>query len=364
MKIEKLTVTDFRNIGEAEISFTDGVNLLYGNNAQGKTNIIEAVYYFARGKSFRTARDADMIRRGADFFDIRLSFTAEKRQKDLRFCIGKNAKIREKNGVKEESLSEMIGVFRAVLFCPEHLSLVKGAPEERRNFLNIAISQCYPAYIGLYRNYQKILENRNFLLKMAQKGFPLDLSELEIWSLKMAAAAADIYRYRRNYIEKLAKYAAFFLSELSDEKEKILLSYEADVKEGEDPFTVYKAKLTENVKNEVGAGYSLYGVHRDDLLMTLNGDPTRVYASQGQGRSVVLALKQAEGEVSRELNGEYPVFLYDDVLSELDPARQAKVLHESGNRQIIITSCREQDVREQVNQRIYTEGGTYVSSYR
>ena len=364
MKIKALQLSDYRNIENASLSFTDGVNLLYGHNAQGKTNVLEAIYYFARGKSFRTSRDADLIRTGCDRFKIDISFSDKERERTLECIIGKRERIRKKNGVKIEKISEMIGLFHAVLFCPEHLSLVKGGPEERRSFLNIAISQCYPSYIGIYSSYLKILENRNCLLKMAQKGFPIDVEEIKVFSEKMAEASARIYEYRKNYIQKIAVHAKRILSEISEEKEEMTLLYESDLKDCEDVLSCYKKRLSENIKNEIAVGYSLYGVHRDDVCILLNGKDSRIFASQGQQRSIVLALKEAEGEVVYELTGEYPVFLFDDVLSELDEKRQSHVLKDAGKKQIIITSCSEDDFKEIVKNRIYTEGGRYVSSYR
>lgn len=364
MLLTELKICDFRNIAAATLSFTDGVNLLYGNNAQGKTNALEAIYYFARGRSFRTPRDADLIRAGCDFFSLDLKYKEGEKEKKLAYRIAKRERIREKNGIRVSSPSEMIGHFRAVLFCPEHLSLVKGSPDERRAFLNIGISQCYPAYLPLYSSYMKILDQRNSLLKMAQKGLPVEMEELLVWSERLSEYAARIYRYRKDYIEKIEKYARPYLLELSDGKEDMTLLYESDVTEDEDPLLVYKRKTAEALDREIAVGYSLYGVHRDDLDIRIGGHSSRIFASQGQQRSIVLSLKEAEGEVSRDISGEYPVFLYDDVLSELDEKRQEKLLYSSGKKQIVVTSCTEEHFGESVRNRIYTEGGQYDSSHR
>ena len=364
MLLKELHIRDFRNIAEAGLIFTECVNLLYGNNAEGKTNALEAIYYFARGKSFRTPRDTDLIREGRDFFSLDLRYTEGEKEKKLAYRIAKKEKIREKNGIRVSSPSEMIGHFRAVLFCPEHLSLVKGSPEERRAFLNIGISQCYPSYIPLYASYMKVLDNRNSLLKMAQKGYYVDREELYVWSEKLSEYAAHIYAYRKDYINKIAAYARPYLYELSDGKEDMTLLYESDI-EGEcDPFTVYKRKATENMEREIAVGYSLYGIHRDDLDIRIGERSSRVFASQGQQRSIVLSLKEAEGEVSRDCSGEYPVFLYDDVLSELDEKRQQRLLYGSGKKQIIVTSCNEEHFGDSVKNRIYTKGGQYASAHR
>ena len=364
MKIKNIFISDYRNIEKEKIEFSDGVNLLYGHNAQGKTNVIEAIYYFARGRSFRTSKDTDLIKNGKEKFHIEIFFEDKERERTLSCIIGKKEKVRKKNGIKIEKISEMIGLFHAVLFCPEHLSLVKGGPEERRNFLNIAISQCYPAYIGTYASYMKILENRNCLLRMAQKGFPIDFEEIKVFSEKMADTAAILYGYRKKYIEKIKKYAKKILYEISEEKETLDLLYESDIKEEVNIKEEYRKRLTENISNEIAVGYSLYGIHRDDICIKINGEDARVFASQGQQRSIVLALKEAEGEVVYEVTGEYPVFLFDDVLSELDKKRQSYLLKGSDKRQIIITSCSDEDFKDIVTSSIYTEGGRYVSSHR
>jgi DNA replication and repair protein RecF len=236
----------------------------------------------------------------------------------------------------------MIGSFKAVLFCPDDLDLVKGGPEKRREFLNVAISQCYPSYVSLYADYKKALENRNALLKNASKGLYFDEKELISWSELIAEYASYVYIQRRDYIKKLEVYAKGFMREISDGNESLDVSYSTDIKDSFDRKEVeeeYKRIFTENIMKERYAGVTLYGPHREDLVISLNGMDSRVFASQGQQRSVVLSLKMAEGEVSRELFSEYPVFLFDDVLSELDEKRQSFVLSGIKDKQIIITSC-------------------------
>ena len=364
MKVSKITLQNFRNIEKESIVFKPGVNLLLGDNAQGKTNVIEAIYYFARGKSFRAGKEIDCVRFGEDFFSLSLDFSTADREKNFSVRMGKTMREKEKNGVKIEKISEMIGEFRAVLFCPENLSLIKGGPEERRDFLNVAISQCYPAYIPVYASYRKLLENRNILLKMIQKGYPVEREEVLVFSEKMAEEAARIYEYRRKYIEKLSEYAGDILCHISGKKEKMELFYESDIKNGEDPFPAYRRLLTENLEKEASVGCSLYGVQRDDMDIRINEKSSRLFASQGQQRSLVLALKEAEGEVSRFVTGEYPVFLYDDVLSELDEQRQKYLLKENQDKQILITACNRSFSGSAVQNEIFVEGGRYVSSYR
>ncbi len=332
---------NYRNIERADISFERGVNLLFGENAQGKTNALESIYSFARGKSFRGTADADLVRFGAEGFKTEISFLNKEREQTLSYRFFGGERRRERNGVPLTKQTDMIGHFRAVLFYPEHLQLIKGGPSERRSFLNIAISQCYPVYLRRYAEYTRILENRNCLLKLAQKGMPCDAAELESWSAAAAAAAADIHLYRIKYISSLQKYADPLLHDLSGKKEAISLSYESDTNgdSREELYEAYIKNFNGSLQREIAAGCSLFGVHRDDLSVMINGISARSFASQGQQRSIVLALKLAEGEVSKEITGEYPVFLFDDVLSELDEKRRAYVLSDPGERQFIITAC-------------------------
>lgn len=340
MNLLTLTAENYRNIASARLNFVPGVNLLYGQNAQGKTNALECVYLFARGKSYRGSGDEDLIRFGEKGFHIGISYKTKNGEQTLDYRYWEGSRKRQKNGAPVK-LSEMIGNFRAVLFCPEHLSLVKGAPQERRAFLNIAIAQCRPVYLKLCDEYNKILENRNCLLKEMQKGFRYDLEELESWTDRLADTAATIAEYRISYLKKLAPHAKDLLNDLSGSRETLQITYQSEA-EGETPSDIKESYLKlfkENRSREIAAGCSLFGAHRDDADILINGISARAYGSQGQQRSAVLALKLAEGEVCRDETGEYPVFLFDDVMSELDETRRGYVLRETGDRQIVLTAC-------------------------
>lgn len=341
MVLLNLSVKNYRNIESCCIGFEKGVNLLYGENAQGKTNALECIYSFARGKSFRGTADKDLIRFGSEGFLSEITFKNKEREQSLSYRFDGKERIRLRNGIPLERLSEMIGHFRAVLFYPEHLQLVKGGPAERRKFLSIAISQIYPVYIRLSSEYNRILENRNCLLKFMQKGMYADKNELDSWSEALISTAARIHLYRKRFIEQLSEFTGPLLGDISENKEKLSLSYESDVigDSEEDLSSSYRALLEENRGKEIAAGCTLFGVHRDDLEILINGISARSFASQGQQRSIVLALKLAEGEVSKKLTGEYPVFLFDDVLSELDERRRSYILSDPGDRQFILTAC-------------------------
>lgn len=348
MRLKHFSATNLRNIAEASIDFHDGVNLLFGSNAQGKTNAIEGIYLFARGKSFRKAKENDLIRFGCEGFRIEIVFETEIGEQSLSYAVYGGERRRMKNGYKIDRAAEMIGSFRAVLFTPDHLGLVKDGPEERRAFLDIAICQCKPYYLSAYTNYKRALEQRNCLLRMIGKGMAVDMQELYAWSRSLAEYAAPIYLERRDYIKRLEKHARITMKEISEDKEELSLIYKSDIDyDGNDLEKIKEAYynlFVSDVQREAANMGTLFGIGRDDMEILINGKRARAFASQGQQRSVVLALKLAEGEVCLELSGEYPVFLFDDVLSELDEKRRAYLLSQKKDRQIIITSCEKKEI--------------------
>ena len=333
MYCKKIKYQNYRNIESAEVSLHDGVNVFIGNNAQGKTNAIEAVYYFARGKSFRGAKDRELIRLGAECARVELNFRDNARERCHEFILSDTEKrICKKEGVIIRRMSEFIGSFRAVLFSPEHLSIVKDGPSERRNFADVAISQLYPAYVAALSKYQKILLQRNSVLKEPYS--PVFSDTLAVLSEQLAAEAAVISKYRDEYIRKLDVKVRNLILDMTSERERVELRY-TEPKSREE----YVNAFTQNVDKEIRAGTTLYGPHKDDIAVTLNGGEARIFASQGQQRSIALAMKLGEGEISRDETGEYPVFLLDDILSELDESRKAYVIRGLSGRQVLITTC-------------------------
>jgi len=324
---------------------------LLGDNAQGKTNALEAIYLFARGKSFRGASDSELAKFGSACYRAALTFQKKDREESLLCAWSQKEKIRKRNGILLEKQSEMIGSFRAVLFSPDHLQMVKGAPSERRKFLDVAISQCYPAYIGIYSRYMKILEHRNALLKDMQKGRGFDKDSLAVFSEELAAAAAEIFLYRYAYIEKLGKEASAIMYSLSYGKEQMRVGYQSDIgtffDEEEKRSDFDKQRIIEAYRHiffahtdrEMMFGSTLFGIHRDELKIFIGENTAREFASQGQQRSAVLALKMAEGAISKEICGENPVYLFDDVLSELDEQRRKYLLSGMKGCQFIVTGC-------------------------
>lgn len=368
MKIKRFKAENFRNVEYCDISFEDGVNLLYGSNAQGKTNAIEGIYLFSRGKSFRGTEDKDLKRFEADGFRLSIEYEDKDGLNTLEYASFGRERVRKKNGYRLKRLSEMIGSFKAVLFFPDDLSFVKDGPEERRAFLNIAIAQCYPSYIDEYSAYKEALENKNRLLKCALKGQYYEKREIESWSEIMADHAAMIYKIRRDYVKLLNKYSYLKEKEISSSKEELEILYKSDIKEEKNTLSEikeeYKGIFISGIEKELLAGSSLYGPHRDDLIININGKSARIFASQGQQRSVVLSMKLAEGEIIKELFSEYPVFLFDDVLSELDRERREFVLKGMGKMQVIITSCSGEEIIDCAASVTEVKEGKYVPSHR
>ena len=371
MIAKRVSYRNFRNIESADIELSPGVNVLIGNNAQGKTNALEGIYLMAACKSFRTPRERDMVRFGEAYFEVSLSMEDARREQELYFKAysSESQKRREcrKNGVAIPKISELIGVFRAVLFCPEHLSIVKAGPSERRSFLDIAICQLRPVYLKSLQRFNKILIQRNALLKQISEGNG-EASLLEVYSDQLAKESALIYRTRSEYIIRLDSYVKRFFRELSDDSdgrtsELPELKYKNSLKITErisemEAYDKYYALLTQNTSKEIGAGITLYGSHKDDIEIYLDGREARQFASQGQQRSIALAMKLGEGEISMEYSGEYPVFLFDDVLSELDVRRQKFLLSRLDKRQVIMTTCAPPPVESKANF-IDVDGGCY-----
>lgn len=357
MICESIDYYNFRNIEFAHIEFSSGVNVFYGNNAEGKTNAVEGIYLFAGGRSFRAHSDCEMIRFGEKTCGIKLVYRDKSGKGTLEFGILPNGKRScKKNGVSVSRLSEFVGCFHAVLFCPEHLSIVKDGPSVRRSFLDMAISQLSPVYLASLQRYHMILRQRNSLLKQKMfSGGSIDKNfslSVEVWSDQLAKEAAYLSKVRYEYVEKLCKKASYILSDMTSGKDEISLLYP-------DPYDEdsFFDKLSSSLEREVRTGGTLYGIHKDDMVIKVGGRDARSFASQGQQRSSALSLKLAEGEIIRDDIGEYPVFLLDDILSELDENRKKYIMDGLRDRQTVITSCGNEIGGDR---RFFVSGGTYT----
>ena len=352
MLCKRVELQNFRNAECEVIEFDSGINVLHGENAQGKTNLLEAIYFVSLGKSFRTTHETEIIRFGEEYASISLDYESEGREQNVTMRFSDNARQKKNvthNGVKITKLSELVGSFRAVLFSPDHLQMIKDGPALRRNYLDVAISQIRPMYLHSLQKYNKILKNRNTLIKNAEEDRATFDATIDFWSAQLAHEAAIIARARAEYVSKSGEIITDFYrrmcdgSEIDEHPEFI---YAGSAKQDGDLYFDVEATeknflrlLTDFHEREIAAGSTLYGIHRDDIIINLNDKNTRLYSSQGQQRSLALAMKLAEGEICKMYSGEYPVFLFDDVFSELDSGRRKNLLREITDRQVIITSC-------------------------
>lgn len=339
MQIDSVEYRDFRNIKSAKLSLAEGTNIIIGPNGAGKTSALEGMYYFAQGRSFRTRRDSELVRFGNNAAALEMNFSDKRRKNQASFKIDLEQKKRycKLNGTDVTKLSEFIGAFRAVLFCPQDLMLVSDGPAVRRRFVDAALSQLYPAYVSLLQRHNDILAQRNALLRAASlkgAGEPVNIDMLGIWSEQLAETSAKVSERRSLYVERLDKEVRALVADMTCGREKPSLRYERARTASE-----YLELLTSNVEREIRIGTTLYGAQRDDIEILLDGKEARSFSSQGQQRSIALAMKLAEGIISKEVTGEYPVFLLDDIFSELDESRKTYLAQGLSGRQVVITSC-------------------------
>lgn len=360
MLIEYLVLRNFRNAEESEIEFSPEVNIICGSNAAGKTNILESIFYFAAGKSFRNCKDRELISFGQDKSNIAMRFSSCKGVKKMSATLSKTGRRSIRIGESGPlRMHEYIGQFRAVIFTPDHLSLVKGSPENRRRFLDLAICQSFPRYAPTLSEYNRIIAQKNALLKRGNVSNDL----LAVYNERLASLAAVITVNRRKYIFRLEEESKKFLLDMSSGKEELTLSYQTQAGDAETQDEIrekYRALFEEKAEHEKEKHISLYGSHKDDFTVYINKKSAKMFGSQGQQRSIVLALKLAEGELSAKLTGEYPVFLLDDILSELDKDRKNYILSRITDRQVIITGCESEVFEEGAGKRIHVVNGKTV----
>lgn len=340
MKINALELENYRNIEKLSLTFDD-VNIIYGENAQGKTNLIEAIYLFTGAKSFRGVRDKELIKFGCDFSKLKIDFTNKSRKQTAEIMI-KNKREATLNGVKKKSPVLLGEELKAVIFSPVHLSMIKDGPGERRKFADSALCQIKSGYRNILKEYNKALAQRNSLLK--DIAFNSSLSDmLYIWDKSFAKYGAKIIYQRQKYIEALIPYAKEIFNGLSNGREDIdlVLTGAFDYKnltldEIENKMMI---ALQNNRQADMIMKITTIGPHRDDIEILINGKSAKKYGSQGQQRSCVLALKLAEASLLREKTQDEPVALLDDVMSELDEGRQDYILNHIKDWQVFITCC-------------------------
>lgn len=341
MQVNAIKLNNFRNISSIELEACDGVNVIYGENAQGKTNILEAMWLFTGCKSFRGAKDAELIKFNEEFAKISLDFSDNVREKNSQIIIGNKKKNVLHNGVTLNSSAELIGSFYSVIFSPSHLSLIKDGPSQRRKFIDTALCQLKPAYAQKLALYKKALLQRNALLK--DIGLNSELYDmLDMWDNQLAKYSATVIFERLKYINILSEYSRQIYSGISENKEEFSVTYSRETDSNitiEDLYSIELQNIKNARKEDVIYKTTSVGPHRDDLNILINGFSARSFGSQGQQRSCALALKLGESEIIKKVTGETPVALLDDVMSELDEKRQDFILNHITDRQVFLTCC-------------------------
>ena len=336
MHIKNLTLKNFRNYADENFTFTDGLNVLYGRNAQGKTNCAEAVFYLCTGVSPRARRDRQLIRQGQTRAEISAVACGRYGDVNISAAIFENGREIRVNGNKITKNADLLGNIFSVFFSPSELRLIQDGPDERRRFLNISISQLSRPYYTALLRYNKILEQRNNLLKDRDTGLIYDT--LPVWDEQLAKYAAIVVRHRTDFVTRLAPIAKEEHLRLTDGAEELEVRQQKKYAgSGDEIRDVIFDELKKNYDRDVRLGFTSCGPHRDDLDFIINGQDAKNYASQGQTRTAALSVKLAEMEIFRQLSGEYPVLILDDVMSELDLPRRKKLVECAQGMQTILT---------------------------
>lgn len=347
MNINEIKIENYRNIEFMGIFPDKGINVIYGQNGQGKTNLLEAIWLFTGCKSFRTSKDSELVSFKSPNAKISMSYETELRENNVSIFIEKK-RIANLNGVNLSSPRELIGKYYSVVFSPVHLSLIKEGPLNRRKFMDTAISQINSMYAKKLTYFNHLIVQKNALLKNAAEN-PSLLSTLDIWDEKIAASGAEIIVDRIDYIKRLEKKAYEIYGGISGEKEMLELKYLSSVRyeseEKEDIAARYFETMLKRRPNDLYLKSTTAGPHRDDIEILINGISARKFGSQGQQRSASLALKLGEAEIIRDIKNEHPVILLDDVMSELDHTRQNYILNKMSGKQVFITCCEKETVQ-------------------
>lgn len=331
MYINKIILKNFRNYEQQEIELNPHINIFYGDNAQGKTNILEAIFINGFGKSFRTSKEKEMIKFGEEFLETKIFYQKSDREGNIKIRIA-DKKLIEINGVKIKKLSELIGKLNLVIFTPDDIQILKNGPDKRRRFLDMMIGQLRPKYVYILNLYLKTLEQRNNYLRQIREDNKSE-NMLEIWDEKLAEYAENICKYRSEFIQKLNNEIKKIHPKVTENNEKLEIKYITECNDREE----YVKLLKQRRKLDIIKGYTTKGIHRDDFNCFINEKEIEVYGSQGQHRTAILSLKLAELYVIYKEIGEYPILLLDDFMSELDEKRRKSFLSYIKDTQVIIT---------------------------
>ena len=346
MWISKVSLSNFRNYENEIIELNKNLNIFFGENAQGKTNIIESIFLCSMGKSFRAKKYIEMIKLGKENSIIEIFYEKSDRCGKIKIDLS-NKKNIFLNGIKLKKLSELLGNINVVIFTPDDINILKGGPQNRRRFLDIMISQLKPNYMYNLNLYLKTIEQRNnYLRQIREENKSEEL--LDIWDEKLIEYAEKISQYRKEFIKKLQENIIKIHKEITDNKEELKIEFNTDCENKDN----YRKILKERRKLDIIKGYTTKGIHRDDFSIFINGKNLSIYGSQGQHRTSILSLRMAELDIIYDEIGEYPILLLDDFMSELDEKRRNHLLEKIKNIQVIIT-CTDKIKLENKNILIY-----------
>lgn len=345
MYIKNITLENFRNYEHLNLDLSEGLTIVTGENAQGKTNLLEAIFLLSLAKSHRTNRDQEMIFWEKDFATIKAEVSTKNFDFPLELILNKRGKIAKFNHLEQAKLSQFIGKLNVILFAPEDMQLVKGSPNVRRRFIDTELGQAHPLYLQSLVDYNRILKQRNVYLKQIRENYQVDTIYLEILTEQLIEQAVKIVEYRLEFLDQLSLFAQPLLHDLSNQRDKLTITYKSSSSRLDyQDSTLIKEQFNnlfeKSQEREQIQGVTLYGPHRDDILFYINDKLAQDFASQGQQRTVVLSLKLAELELIHQMTGEYPILLLDDVLSELDDQRQHLLMSRiEGKVQTILTTA-------------------------
>lgn len=356
MLISDIELQNFRNYNYEKIELNPNINIFYGDNAQGKTNIIESIFLSAFGKSFRTNKEKELIKIGEKFSNITINYENKNRKGSIKIQISDKKSVTV-NSIKIKKLSELLGNINVVLFTPDDINILKDGPANRRRFLNMMIGQIRPNYVYNLNMYLKVLEQRNNYIKQINKNQKINDEMFLIWDEKLAEYGEKVSRYRQEFIIKIKEKIKDIHHEITENKEDIEIEYITDSLEK----TKFLKELESRRKLDLIKGYTTKGVQRDDFVIYINGEPVNIYGSQGQHRTAILSLKLCELDIIKEEIGENPILLLDDFMSELDEKRIKNFLKHIKDTQVIITCTKEIEEEKVDKTTFYVNNGNVTT---
>lgn len=360
MNIKRLALCDFRSYENVVVDFDDGVNIIYGNNAQGKTNLLEAIYFCSIGKSMRTNKEREVIRMGKEIAKIKVDIAENNLKRTIEIVFSKkNKKTIKINGIAIHRIGELMGELPCVFFSPDGLKLIKESPEDRRRFMDIAISQTSKTYFYMLGKYEKVLDQRNKLLKSTTNLESIKNS-IFIWNEQLSDIGSKIIVSRINFLNALSPYAELAHQYLTNNDETLSLSYMGTT--GENQEQIKKSLLSsleKNLEKDFKLGFTSFGPHRDDIKILVNDIDIKAYGSQGQQKTTALSMKLAELEIIKNQTGKMPLLLLDDVFSELDPKRRQRLLKFCEKTQTLIT-CTDIDENDKFSKKIHIKNAKII----